>query len=92
MTAHERGCEVSTMILPLKALRAACAAQRSIVRREWPQGVPLTPLTAARCVELGLDLGWIAGHLLDDLALAEFERVRAPALADYERATAKALA
>ena len=91
------------MILPLEALSDACASQLLIVRREWPLGVPLTPLTAARCVELGLDLGWIAGHLLDDLAWAEFERVRAkakadyervraPALADYERATAKALA
>ena len=83
---------MSTMILPLKVLRAACAAQRSIVRREWPQGVPLTPLTAARCVELGLDLEWIAGHLVDDLAWAEFERVRAPALAEYDRVTAKAWA
>ena len=76
------------MILPLEALSDACASQLLIVRREWPQGVPLTPLTAARCVELGLDLGWIAGHLLDDLALAEFERVRAPALADYVRVMA----
>ena len=93
MTAHERGCEVSDpMILPLEALRAACAAQRSIVRREWPQGVPLTPLTAARCLELGLDLEWIAGHLLDDLAWAEYARVMAPALAEYDRVTAKALA
>ena len=91
MTAHERGCEVSDpMILPLKVLRAACAAQRSIVRREWPQGVPLTPLTAQRAVELGLDLEWIADHLLDDPAWADFKRVSAKAKADYDRATAPA--
>ena len=90
MTVHERGCEVSTMILPLKVLRAACAAQRSIVRREWPLGVPLTPLTAQRAVELGLDLEWIADHLLDAPAWADYKRVRAPAKADYDRATAPA--
>ena len=80
------------MILPLEALSDACASQLLIVRREWPLGVPLTPLTAQRAVELGLDLEWIVGHLLDDLAWAEFERVRAKAKADYERVTAPAWA
>ena len=83
---------MSTMILPLKVLRAACASQRSIVRREWPLGVPLTPLTAQRAVELGLDLEWIADHLLDAPAWADYTRVTAKAWANYDRATAKALA
>ena len=83
---------MSTMILPLKVLRAACAAQLLIVRREWPQGVPLTPLTAQRAVELGLDLEWIADHLLDAPAWADYTRITAKAKAEYDRVTAKALA
>ena len=80
------------MILPLEALSDACASQLLIVRREWPQGVPLTPLTAQRAVELGLDLEWIADHLLDAPAWADYTRITAKAKAEYERATAPAWA
>lgn len=77
-------------VIPLSKLRRACKAQREIVCREWPDGIPVTEDSALRAVARRLDIDWAASELLTASALAEYERAMAPALAEYERVAAPA--
>ena len=76
--------------LPLVALRKACKEQRAIAQKEWPDGIPLTEATAAKVVELDLDMDWIAANILTDGARAEYKRVSGAALAEYRRVSGAA--
>ena len=73
----------------------ACESQRKLFNERFPKGVRLTRRTnvANLLPKLaGLDLEWAATHLLTTDQLAEYERVRGPALAEYERVSGAAWA
>lgn len=80
-----------TPVLPLSRLSGACADQMEIIRREWPNGIPLTHAAADRAVALEFDFDWAAYKLLQPPAWAEYRRVKASAWARYECVTAPAL-
>ena len=44
----------------------ACEDQIAILESEWPRGVELTLPNLLRAIELGLNIGWLASHLLYD--------------------------
>ena len=84
-------------VLPLSRLKGACEKELAIVRKEWPNGIPLTKAAANRAAELGLDLYWAANTLLTRPEYIEYERARKAATApfksfpEYERAKAHAI-
>lgn len=52
-------------VLPLERLVEWVLPQdRETLRREWPQGIPLTPPTARRLAELNLNIRCAVGNLL----------------------------
>jgi len=67
-----------------------CVKQRALVRREWPNGIPLTRASALRAAELGLDTGWAAEKLLPPAACAKFEKIIVAAIAKYDKTRASA--
>lgn len=74
------------MILTIVKLRelGACTEARDNLQRIFGPG-PIT-VTEALCVTHatdGVNWDWAAHHLLPPAALAEYERVRAPARAEY---------
>ena len=82
--------------------QGACSGQVEIVRREWPEGVPVTMAALRKALKLGLDAEWLldfgpvsaraAYEKVRAAAQAAYEKVRAPALAAYEKAEVRALA
>ena len=70
--------------------QGACSGQVEIVRREWPEGVPVTMAALRKALKLGLDAEW----LLDFgpvSARAAYEKAEARALAAHDKAVAPAL-
>ncbi len=52
-------------VLPLERLGTwVLPEDREILRREWPQGIPLTPPTARRLADLNLNIRCAVGNLL----------------------------
>src|SRR5712692_6756087 len=89
------------MKLSLEKIRAAlpCNSYMRLIKKEWPDGIPLTLKSAKRAIELNLDLVWAALHLLPFHIHAKYEKsirrthaVRNKALAaahtKYRKATA----
>jgi len=73
-------------------LRGACSVQLKIFIKEWPNGAEITLKNCHRAVTLGLDLNWLSRKVFQPLALAEYEKARAPALAEHQKVTAPAWA
>jgi hypothetical protein len=74
--------------LSLAAIRKLkpCAKQYRLVKREWPDGVPVSIVSVRRAEELGVDVSWLAGNFLTGAARAEYEKVSNPALTEYKTA------
>lgn len=51
--------------IPLSALDGASEEVMAIVRREWPDGIPLTEEAAKRVAEFRLDFDWMARAAYD---------------------------
>lgn len=51
-------------IIPLAALKGACRRQRRLVKRQWPDGIPVSMKSVALAAKLELDIGWLARHIL----------------------------
>ncbi len=68
----------------------ACDDQVAIFKQVFGNEAALDMPSAVKAIEARLDLDWLAGHLLGPAAGAEYDRVRAPALAQYDRVTAAA--
>ena len=77
------------MILPLSQLKGACEKQVAIVRKLYPDGIPLTLAAARKLITAGVDIFW-AERLLSGEAWEAYEAAKAPAWEAYETATAKA--
>ena len=60
----------------------ACADQVAIFKEEWGESADITRPNLERAAALGLDLYWLAERCLTAPALAEYQRLTAPALAD----------
>ena len=69
----------------------ACREQVDLFRAKFGESVDVTP-ELCEAVASEFDFCWAARNLLLPTALAEYERVRAPAYAEYERVTAPAYA
>ena len=84
---------ITSRTLTLETLKAkrACAEQLRLFESMFGQSVEVTE---ALCVEVSakFDFAWAAQRLLSLDALAEYERVTAPAWAEYKRVTAPAWA
>ena len=78
-------------VLPLSMLKGACPEQAAIVRRLYPDGVPITLKAARKLRAEGVDIWW-AQHFLSPAARAEYEEAIAPAWAEYQKAIAPARA
>lgn len=78
--------------ITLDRLAGACQEQLALVRKEWPDGIPLTEASALRAVEVGLDLDWLAWRLLTPEALVKYEMAKVAPWADYKRVTTAAWA
>jgi hypothetical protein len=66
---------MATKTIPLSLLTGACLRQLEIVKREWPDGIPLTEESCARSKELELDCYWLADQLLTDSDRDEYHRI-----------------
>ena len=67
----------------------ACDEQVEIVEREWPGGIPVTVPSIRKALRLGLDVGWFAERVLPAPALAEYDKITAPAWAELLREALK---
>ncbi len=72
-------------------VKGACPDQVITFRREWPNGVEITPTTLQRAVELQLDLDWFVFNFLPVPAREAYEKATAPAWEAYLKAKAPAL-
>jgi hypothetical protein len=70
----------------------ACEEHLKIFMETFGESAELNEVNAAKAIKAGLDLDWLASHLLKPRALAEYERGTATALAEYERVTGPAWA
>ena len=77
--------------IPLSLLTEhnACEKQVAIVRKLYPDGVPLTLAAARKLITAGVDIFW-AERLLSGEAEKAYEAATATALNTYEAARAKA--
>ena len=80
-----------TLTLETLKVERACAEQLRLFESMFGQSVEVTE---ALCVEVSakFDFAWAAQRLLSPDALAEYERVTAPAWAEYKRVKASAWA
>ena len=62
--------------------QGACEEQVNLAILHFGRRATVTRVMLLECADLGLDLDWLAKRLLSGLALAQYERVRAQALAD----------
>jgi hypothetical protein len=78
--------------ISLSAIKAKspCPEQYKLVAKQWPKGVPLTADTVKKCLELELDLDWIAINFLTAPAFNEYLRVKDRAFAKCYRVRALA--
>jgi hypothetical protein len=66
--------DTSRTTIPLSMLQGGCAAQLEIVKREWPDGIPLTEESCERAVALKLDVSWLASRLLTKSGWSRYVR------------------
>ena len=80
------------MILTIEQLEAwrACKDQFMLAGIHFGRRVRLTRAVLLEAAELGLDLDWLACHVLVPHALEDFNRDRAVAWGDYDRDIATA--
>ena len=71
-------------------VKGACPDQVITFRREWPNGVEITPTTLQRAVELQLDLDWFVFNFLPVPAWEAYLKAKAPAREAYLKAVASA--
>jgi hypothetical protein len=67
----------------------ACEEQVARFEREWPQGANVTVQHCNRAVEIGLDLDWLAEHMLTATAWAAYKQAKAPAFYEASRRRAR---
>lgn len=72
--------------------RDACSDMVDLFEQVFGESVEITRETLLKAAETGQAPSWLADELLNDAALAEYQRVTAPALAEYQRVKAQALA
>ena len=84
--------KTKTLALSRLEHAGACKEQMDLVRREWPNGIPLSAEIIDRVIELRLDVDWAAKRLLPAQALADYGRVKAQAEADVKPVEAQAWA
>ena len=70
--------------ITLAHLKGACADQRALFQRTFPDGAPLTEEFVDTALKARLDILWLT-HLLPPPARAKYMRARAPAWAKYQR-------
>lgn len=70
----------------------ACPECVALFEATFGPRADVTAKTRARAVEAGLDLVWLASHVLTDAAWAKYERAMDAAWAKYERVTVPAYA
>ncbi len=68
----------------------ACDEQVAIFKRVFGVAAEVNAANALLAVEAGMDINWLADHLLSAPAWAEYKRVCAPAREEYERVRATA--
>lgn len=68
----------------------ACEDPVRIFAAEWPHGASVTLNNARRAAELGLDIGWAAGHLMSAPAWGAYGAAIIAAYVAYRAATAQA--
>jgi len=74
-----------TITAEMLEAKGACQEQVEVFRKHWPDGARLTKSALIKAARLKLDLGWFADEFLGAAALAEYNKVRAAALAEVVR-------
>jgi hypothetical protein len=70
----------------------ACSEHLELFKKHFGESVKLTREILMAAPSQGFNLDWLAENFLSEYQRAEYERVKADALAEYERVKAPALA